>query len=743
MRSVTPACGPFGRLAAAVLARRGLATALSLLAVALAIAAALGIRLDFSSAAFYGADDPSARALVEFQQRWGADDATLVVLAEHEGDAGVLEPEALASLADLAEQLRADPDVTAVTELGAIVGAFVPGDASLAETFGDASPRMRATLRAALRSSPAVPRLLSADGRRTVVLVELRRSSDDVQAVAPIVERLTEQVAAQPGPLRLRLAGVPAIRAAFFRLALGDQLRLGPLVGIALAALLALALRRLHGVVVPLVLAGVPVVGLVGLMAATDEPVGLLNQAYFTLLPVIAVADAVHLVSRFHEIVRRDGIDPRQAAPRRAAIIEACDRTGAACLWTSVTTGAGFMSLAFAQMPMLRRFGLYAAAGIALAYLALLLVGPLLLDTARARPAAAPRGLARLARWSARGLRPGVVILATLLLGGLAYVGGQQVVVDNRLSALLPADHPVREASAIIDEDLGGTLALEVELTAAEPWSSPAGQQTLQQLERWAQQQPEVRAVTGPASLASLDASDPPAATLRRRVLSDDDRVARVSLLTADIGGRRFTALAERTREHLAALADEGVVAVVTGTPLLAYRGVNRIADELRTSLVGLTIVVTLAIGLLLRSASLALLALVPNLMPLALAYAALGLLGIELDPLAAVILCVALGIAVDDTLHLLARLREGQRAGLPSIDALEQAVARSGHAALVTTVALAGGLAMNLGSSFPPLQLLGGLGAGTIALAWLFDVIVLPALLRAGSLGRPGRGET
>lgn len=730
-----------------MLARRGLATALSMLAVALAIGAALGIRLDFSSAAFYGADDPSARALAQFQARWGADDATLVVLAEHEGDAGVLEPEALASLADLAERLRRDPDVTAVTELGAIVDALVPGDASLAESFRDASPRTRATLRAALQSSPAVPRLLSADGRRTVVLVELRRSSDDVQAVAPIVERLTELVTDHPGPLRLRLAGVPAIRAAFFRLALGDQLRLGPLVGIALAVLLALALRRLHGVVVPLVLAGVPVAGLVGLMAATDEPVGLLNQAYFTLLPVIAVADAVHLVSRFHEIVRRDDIDPRDAAPRRAAIIEACDRTGAACLWTTVTTGAGFLSLAFAQMPMLRRFGLYAAAGIVLAYLALLLVGPLLLDTTRARPPAAPRGLARLARWSARGLRPGAVILATLLLGVLAYLGGRQVVVDNRLSALLPADHPVREASAIIDEDLGGTLALEVELTAAEPWSSPAGRQTLRQLERWARQQPEVRAVTGPTSLASLDASadvaNELAATLRRRVLSDDDRVARVSLLTADIGGRRFTALAERTREHLAPLADEGVVAVVTGTPLLAYRGVNRIADELRTSLVGLTIVVTLAIGLLLRSASLALLALVPNLMPLALAYAALGLLGIELDPLAAVILCVALGIAVDDTLHLLARLREGQRAGLAPIDALEQAVARSGHAALITTVALAGGLAMNLASSFPPLRLLGGLGAGTIALAWLFDVIVLPALLRAGSLGGSGRGET
>ncbi|MCA9707187.1 MAG: MMPL family transporter, partial [Myxococcales bacterium] len=280
----------------------------------------------------------------------------------------------------------------------------------------------------------------------------------------------------------------------------------------------------------------------------------------------------------------------------------------------------------------------------------------------------------------------------------------------------------------------------EVELRADAPWLEPPRLAELAAFEAWARAQPEVRAVLGPAMVHALvppfGATPPEVTDLRRRVLDEAGTRARVSLGVPDVGGQAFVALAERVRERAATLPGQ---VTVTGTPLLAYRGVNRIADELRTSLLGVVAVVTLAIAVLLRSARLSLAALVPNVLPLAVAYAGLGGLGIELDPLAAVILCVALSIAVDDSLHLLARAREGRARGEPASDALEQAVARSGHAALVTSVALTGGLAVNLWSSFPPLRLLGALGASTIALAWVLDVLMLPGLLRAAGFERSG----
>ncbi len=737
------ATGPFGRLAGLVLTHRRATVVITMLLVVLSVLAATRIRLDFSSMSFHGADDPAAAALRELHERWGADDTTLYVLAETDAPVGVLDPAPLRTLDELRTTLERDPDVVEVRDLERMTPSLGPGDATLEVSFATADARTRAALRGVLLTSAAVPRLLSSDGRQTLLAVQLRHSSDDVRVIAPIVERLQASVARFEGraELRFAIAGVPAIRAGFYRLALRDQLRLGPLVWLAIAGLLALAFRRLHGVLVPLVLAALPVLGLTGLMALTGEPIGLLNQAYFTLLPVIAVSDAVHLEARFHEILRRTGADPRDALARRAAVIETCDRTGVACLLTTLTTALGFGSLALASMPMLRHFGLYAALGIVLAHVGLVVLGPLLLDAARARPPAPRWSLPRLARWSARRSRPRLVLGAALLLSLVAALGARRVIVDNHLSALLPAGDAVRQAGARIDESLGGTLALELELEADHAWLEAPQLGELEAFERWAATQPEVRAVTGPATLRSLlpaavddPASPPEALALRRALLDDSDHRARVSIHTADVGGRAFARLAERVRER--ALDLPGRV-TVTGTALVAYRGVNGIAHELRESLVGVVVVITLAIAVLLRSAWLSLLALLPNLLPAALAYAALGFLGIELDPLAAVILCVGLGLAVDDSLHLLARMREGQAAGLSRDDALEHAVAHSGHAALVTSVALAAGLSLDLFSSFPPLRLLGGLGAAMIALAWVLDVLMLPGLLRTVSARR------
>lgn len=733
--SSTP-LGPFGRLASAVLAHRGLALVLAALCLGLSLASALRLRLDFSSAAFYGSDDPEAASLQAFADRWGSDDATLHVLVEADPP-GVLDIEPLAAMVALREALAAVPGVVEVVDLDTVTPSLGPGDVPLVQSFETAGGKTHDALRGVMLASPVVPRLLSKDGGHAAMAVRLERSSDDVQAIAPLVARVTAVVREHQGRggLRLRVAGVPAIRAEFYTLALHDQLWLGPLVGVALALLLWLSLRRLHGVVIPLLLAGVPVAWLVGLMAATDEPIGLLNQAYFTLLPVIAVADAVHLVARMHESLRRHQRDPRDAGLRRAAVLEACDRTGAACLLTSLTTGLGFASLALAPVPMLQRFGLYAALGIGLAYAALLLLGPLLLDAVRAEPPPPRAGMARLARLTTRRLRPRVAVMVALGLAALAALGGRRVQIDNHLGALLPESSPVRQASARIDRHLGGTLSLEVELRGDQPWLEPPQIAAVSDFERWAAQQPEIRTVLGPATVHALvppfGPLPPEVETLRARVVDATGTRARISLGVPDIGGRAFADLAARVSERAAALPGQ---ATVTGTTLLAYRGVNRIATELRTSLVLVVLVVSVAIGVLLRSLRLLLVALVPNVLPLAVAYGGLGLLGIELDPLAAVILCVALSIAVDDSLHLLARLRQERARGVPAPEALQTAVATSGHAALVTSVALTGGLAVDLASSFPPLQLLGGLGASTIALAWLLDVLVLPGLLRAAS---------
>ncbi len=491
-------------------------------------------------------------------------------------------------------------------------------------------------------------------------------------------------------------------------------------------------------------------------MGWMGEPIGLLNQAYFTLLPVIAVADAIHMIARFHEERRApdeqgDGLDARTHA-----IVRACSQVGLACFLTSLTTVAGFASLATAKMPILRSFGLYAALGVALAFVVTLVLVPLALSLVRDdRLSGPPARIGVIDRMVAASLRrPLLVVLATQVLVVLALIPALRVEVDNTLSALLEPEHPVTIASARVDEELGGVLGLEFEIVAP-PGVDLRTTETLAALhgfERWLAEQPGVRVVDGLASaVAGIGAVQGAATEIPDnqseidarlallaphapldRLVREDGRRLRIHVGMPDAGGRRFVEFAERAEselgDRLAGLPQ--LDAHATGTALLAYRGVNGITEDLRSSFAQVFVVVVLAIAISFRSLWPALVAILPNLAPLLFGYAALGLVGRVLDPLAGVILTLALGLAVDNTLHVMARTGEELRRGLPIDQALSDAIRHSSWAVAVTTLVIVGGLLLDVGSSFPPLQMLGLLGSLVIGLALVANLTVLPASL-------------
>lgn len=713
------------RFVAGLLRRRGLALAVLALVFAGVVAGALRLRLDFSSTAFYGDASEDARRLRAYQATWGDDDDVLLVLIGAD-EGTVLAKPRLEAIAALREDLLEHEDVVGVVDLAQHPLAW----SERAQTL-DRLPD--AARRAALADVPIVPRLLSADATLTVVAVELRFSSDDVMRTKLVVDELEAALSEHDAALAevglsRNLAGVPAIRASFFSLVVRDQSRFVP----AMLALIGLALfavfRRPYAVLVPALAAGVPTAMLVGAMGWLGEPIGLLNQAYFTLLPVIAVADAIHLLARHAEERRADVPPPTPFAdlgPERWAIVRATEEVGLACLLTTVTTAAGFASLGVASMPILRGFGLYAALGVGLAFATVMTLVPLLLsfvvEPARV-PERAPIAVA-CGRLACR--RPGWVIAGSLALAGLSLLPASRVTIDNTLSGLLEPEHPTSQASARVDAELGGVLELGFDIRTSE---GPLASERVADFETWLAEQPMVRHVAGPSS--------PMAAISPSPWIAPGNRRYRVQAGLPDRSGKAFVAFADRAEAEARARLGPDVEVHATGTALLAYRGVNGITTDLRRSFMLVFAVVTVVLAMIMRSPWAAALGLLPNGLPLLLGYAFVAALGGVLDPLAAVILTLGLGIAVDDSLHLLTRIREELRAprvGTPEVgipEAIERAVQHTGRTLAITSVILAGGLALNLGSSFPPLQMLGALGSAVIVLALAADLLVIPALV-------------
>ena len=205
----------------------------------------------------------------------------------------------------------------------------------------------------------------------------------------------------------------------------------------------------------------------------------------------------------------------------------------------------------------------------------------------------------------------------------------------------------------------------------------------------------------------------------------------RMTLRVVDGGGNYFIAVAQRIQDHLdAELKGQAITARVTGTPWIAYSGINKVTEDVRNSLALAFVVIAIIILVLFRSLRIALLCLIPNALPLVVGYALLGALDWPLDPTPAIVFTVVLGIAVDDTLHLMARYREELRRGQPHQEAIRHSVLRTGRAVLITSIILCVGFGANGLSSFPSMVVMAAVGAAGIWTALCSDLFLLPALL-------------
>jgi len=157
--------------------------------------------------------------------------------------------------------------------------------------------------------------------------------------------------------------------------------------------------------------------------------------------------------------------------------------------------------------------------------------------------------------------------------------------------------------------------------------------------------------------------------------------------------------------------------------------------------------VVSLVMIVLMRSAIIGLLAMIPNLLPIAIGLGAMTLIDIPLNPATVMIAAVALGIVVDDTVHLMTAFERGVRSTGKVRAAIKSTLLEVGQPVMVTSVLLVAGFATLILGSFLPTRQVGGLVALIVVAALITDLIFLPAILRSmpdklitKSLGRDER---
>lgn len=740
-------------------ARPRAAVALVALVTVFLGAGLLRLRTDFDVEQMFPVDDPERAAYAEYRKAFDRDDGVglVAVRARDPGPLGVFTADSLRAIDAFTRAVRRWPEVKRVTSVTNALAPRARGD--LVEVVpvlegipadGDEAALERA--RRAFVDDPLFREtLVSPSGEVAVVAIELTREAAGFAGRREVLARLGPLARDLEGGGRREVIvhGMPFARARYLEVVQRDQRLLFPLSLALMAVFLWASFGAGRIVAVPFVVLGTSCVWVLGALGWLGLTLNFLTQLTPVVILIVGVTDLVHLL-----------LEP-------GPMLGALRRVGPACFMTCVTAAIGFIDLVFTNVVALVQFGLACAAGMLSTFLIEALLLPALLPQGGGRAPRPPGALlsrihdgidALLARAAALVPRAApLVLLATALAiaaGGACLL---RLRIEARIYDYLDESHDIVRAERFFEEHLGAVLPLAVTIDTGRP----GGALEAEAVSASAAVKRALAAVPGLRAPRALDddlarmyrvfkGEAPPEGGLStasanqcfllyegerdhpvHRLLDFDRSRTQVTARMNDVGTARTyetVALVERFLER--EVRPRFPSARTTGIAYVAQRGNHALARHLALGFAVSFAVSFVILAVLFRSLSVSAIAMVPNLLPIVLVFGALGALDLPLKATMAMTCSIAFGIAIDDTIHYLARCEEAIGRGLSHVDAAREAVRDSGRGMVLSTVILGLGFGVFVASEFEGNRLFGALTAATLAIGMLAEFLVTPALV-------------
>lgn len=596
--------------------------------------------------------------------------------------------------------------------------------------------------------------LVARDGTAVSMLVIPVPIGSSLERLALEDEILAEVDKAQLSGYLSGMAGQITTDVAQMRSMLRDNMLFIPATTVIGLFLIWWLFHRWLAVIVAGVVIGVVVSSTVAFYVIFNQPFNLISSIIPPLLSALTVAALVHLFNALHYASKRglSGLDRVNSAlgeVRRPAF------------YTAMTTVAGLSSLGLSPIPPIRVFGLISAVGVILIYFVVIHLVPNIFSRYDYAPWPSRKtGLAGLDKVVGKLFRVGVryplyvVGFITLTLGVLVPQVGN-IVVETNLQEFFYPNHPLRKSTQHIEAKLVGTASLDVVFTAPARGGlkQPEVLKGIRAFQLWAEAQPEVDKSISLADFVEemhwgFNAENPNyrripdnEALISQYLLvydgedlfdfvDEEYRITHVSLNVNVHGANALSGLMGRIREYLGEHALGDVEWEIAGFGRLFADQEDLLIEGQVKSLFGALGLIFLLMLIQWRSLGGAVLCMIPNLSPILLIFIVMGLFGLWLDMATAMIASVAVGIAVDDTIHLYHGFISRVRRGGSPVAALVRTYKQAGRAVMTTTIILSAQFIVLTLSEFVPTTHFGLLTSIGLVAALLFDLLLLPALL-------------
>ncbi|HEX5735966.1 MAG TPA: MMPL family transporter [Blastocatellia bacterium] len=623
---------------------------------------------------------------------------------------------------------------------------------------------------------------ISEDGRTTALNVfinprteaETRRIAEEVESVMARVEE------AEAGTTEVLLAGVPIMNARGMHSMARDLLVCSPVAAFLCFVVFLFAFRSFWGAALPMMALGMGLVWVFGLMSLFGRPITIATLVMPTILMAVGSSYIFHVLNQYRLSMSEPGATESSDA-RRRSWLEGLKFIGPAVLVSGTTTMAGFGALASSDIPTVFDAGVFQAAGVmfmlllSLAFIpaALALLPPRALGQAR-------QDKKDYALWLNGWLRTitafilfrrRTVLAISLLLTAAIGAGVLWLRINTDYLNIFPSQSDTVQDAERLHERMAGAASVQIIVTGARgAIADPAFMSGIDRLEEFALNQPGVDAALSISDIVkrlnSLLPGEPgqPAAeipqdparlrsinddflsqdeTIQRLVSRDGSRVIillRTNLFASNDLRGLTTRIDEWSRENL----PPGAVERATGSFVLLNDASDAVAVSQASSLAIALASIYLMMVILFRSFATGLLALIPNLLPIACYFGFLGWTGITLDITTSMVASGALGLAVDNAVHMIRRFRQAT-AERPDDEgwAMWLTMHRTGKPTVLVNLTLTIGFLVFVLSSFLPVRLSGVLWAVTILACLAADLIFLPALMKTQLFARIARGHS
>ena len=727
--------------------------------VLLAIYPASSIRTDFNLEGFYQQDDVVIENYQILEDEFGRDDNTILLGFKTDS---LFTKSVLKDLYNLTEELKKIEFLDDVHSLWSARKIHSVNDQLSFESYLDIENFDQLDflyLKKEITSDPFLRGfLVNEHGNTTSIALVITDEFNTYSNRNLIIHSIEEILSDYSQEYEFHISGIPYFRNQYVNMLNRETLSYIAISSILIFILLWYLYRTIWGVLFPMIIVWSTLLFTIALIHLTGSYLEIMSSTIPPILLCVGVADAVHMISKYDDS-RETGMG------KKSSIIEMLKTLGNATFLTSVTTAIGFASLISSTVVPMKKFGIYTAMGVLIAYLITIVFLPAALSISRKKRVVDEKSgsfypfihhwLIKLSAFNR--LYYGKILIAGILISALFGIGLKSVNVDGRVFDDVSADSRLMVDSRFFSENLAPQFPMEFIIDTGLPDEALTVDllERVHQFEHKLLDYPEIHRVTGLHTLISrvhevmsdsrsdklsrLPESDQAVAQYillleinetdeLYRVVDFDYQKLRIAAFVEDAGSKRINEIRTDLQNNLQSLfPDEEII--ITGTTILSADLTEKIVYSLIWSILLALTAITLIMVLLFKNIRMIIISLVPNILPLIVVGGIMGFTNVDIKPSTAVIFTIALGIAVDDSIHYLARFRIEYLKRKAMLPALSATTIRTGRAIIITSMILIAGFGSLITSAFTSTAMMGLLVCATILTALIADLLILPSL--------------